>query len=224
MRIYQIITDRKSEKNIYEVKKFLIWFYIIGLSGFIIPFTKPHFIHLTPFALLLNAFLIVIFHQSDRNRNTILFVISVFISSFAIEAAGVHSGIIFGNYRYGKGLGLKLFDTPLIIGMNWAMLIYCSALITDKIIKPLYLRVIAAPALMVLYDLALEFVAPKLDMWYWLNNQIPFQNFIAWYVIALIFHLILRILRIKIKNPIAITVFFIQFGFFLLLLIILAFF
>ena len=45
------------------------------------------------------------------------------------EIVGVKFGIIFGDYKYGYALGYKIFEVPILIGANWAILtVSCSAL------------------------------------------------------------------------------------------------
>jgi putative membrane protein len=40
------------------------------------------------------------------------------VAGFFIEAIGVNTGLIFGNYVYKTTLGWKFLETPLIIGVN----------------------------------------------------------------------------------------------------------
>jgi putative membrane protein len=47
------------------------------------------------------------------------------VAGFFIEAIGVNTGLIFGNYVYKTTLGWKFLETPLIIGVNW-ILLTCS--------------------------------------------------------------------------------------------------
>jgi putative membrane protein len=41
---------------------------------------------------------------------------------------GVHTGILFGNYKYGNALGLKLNDVPILIGINWFIVVYACGM------------------------------------------------------------------------------------------------
>jgi len=110
----------KEEK---KVKLLLIIFFIVGIIGFTIPFTSDFFIHLTPLALLLSAMALAIFHKPVSRKKLMTPFLLIFITSFIVEVAGVQSGFIFGNYTYGKGLGIKLFETTLLIGLNWLFLV-----------------------------------------------------------------------------------------------------
>jgi putative membrane protein len=122
--------------------------------------------------------------------------------SFFIEMIGVESGLIFGTYAYGEGLGLKWHDTPLIIGVNWVILVYCSSAILEQYTHwKSVVKILAASALMLLYDVVLEIAAPKMDMWVFNHEEVPIANYVAWFVIAALFHTVIKLLKINIKNP-----------------------
>lgn len=202
-----------------KLKSFLVLFYIVGVAGMLIPVTSGLFILLTPWALLMNFLLLLLNHPEKFNLKTILVFGSVYLLGFGIEVTGVQSGLIFGSYTYGNGLGIKILQTPLMIGINWLMLIYMTSSITEKWNIPVILKIVAGSLMMLIYDLILEQIAPKLDMWSWKNDTIPVQNYISWFVIALIFHSIFRLAGIKTKNPLSTVILGIQFAFFVLLLI-----
>ncbi|GAB1415715.1 hypothetical protein MASR2M117_11210 [Paludibacter sp.] len=203
----------KNKIPISEVRKFLIIFYIVGLVGFIIPFSKPFFIIITPFALLLNVYLLAIYHAKYTLKYVLIFLL-IFISGYSIEVVGVKTGLIFGSYIYGNALGIKLFETPLLIGVNWLFLSYTAISIAEKLRIKKWLTLFVAPALMLVYDIVLEQVAPKMDMWNWHNSEVPIRNYVAWYVIAFSFVLLLKAFKIKTSNPLSAILFICQFLFF----------
>jgi putative membrane protein len=182
-------------------------------------FTYPLFIKLIPFALVLSFVALMLFHSSKIDWKTILFFLSIYVISFTVETLGVNTGQIFGYYSYGDGLGLKLFGTPFIIGVNWLFMVYCTAAIVERWKLHSIFKIIVAASIMLLYDLVLEQVAPKLDMWNWKNEIIPCQNYMAWFALALIFHSVLKILNIKTQNKLALIILGCQFLFFFLLFI-----
>ncbi len=208
-----IISDPK------EVRKFLIIFYVVGFLGFVIPYTYPLFVKLIPYALLLNTFLLVLHHPDKKDVKLLIILIFVFISSFLIEMFGVASGKIFGSYNYGNGLGIKINDTPLIIGLNWALLVYLSTSVAEMLKIRGIVGVLFSSVAMVLYDFVIERVAPKTDMWYWGNDIVPLQNFITWFALALIFNAIMKVAKVKTENKLAPVVLLSQFLFFIALLI-----
>lgn len=203
----------KNKIPIGEVRKFIVIFYIVGLCGFFIPFTKAFFISITPFALLLNVYLLAIYHEKYTLKYVLIFLL-IFISGYCIEVVGVKTGLIFGIYNYGNALGIKLFETPLLIGVNWLFLTYTAISITEKLNIKKWLALFVAPALMLVYDIVLELVAPKMDMWNWHNSEVPLKNYIAWYIIAFCFVMLLNAFKIKTSNSLSAIIFICQFLFF----------
>ena len=198
---------------------FLILFYSVGVLGFTIPFTHNFFRTLTPFALLLSAAFIIWFHKPRFNSKTLLVFGLIYVVSFVAEAIGVNTGLLFGDYIYGKGLGPKIFETPLMIGLNWLMLVYCTKVITDQLFQKEIIQLIAGPLMMVGYDLVMEQAAPGLDMWSWNGGTIPLQNYLAWFGFAFLFHLLIRKSKVSFANALAAPVFIIQFLFFVILVV-----
>ncbi|MEE4286708.1 MAG: carotenoid biosynthesis protein [Mariniphaga sp.] len=168
---------------------------------------------------MLSAGFLIWFHQPKFTKKMLVVFGIIFIFSFLVEAIGVKTGLIFGEYIYGNGLGLKLFETPLMIGLNWLMLIYCTQIIAERISEDQTIRLFFAPFLMVIYDLVLEQAAPLLGMWSWAGGKIPVQNYVAWYLLAFLFHLLLQKTKTEFSNKLAIPVFVIQFLFFVVLVL-----
>jgi putative membrane protein len=79
------------------------------------------------------------------------------------------------------------------------------------------LIILSASSLMLVYDLFLEQVAPKMDMWSFKNLNVPLDNYIAWFIFASLFIALLRIVKVNTKNPIAPFLFFAQLIFFIFL-------
>jgi putative membrane protein len=198
------------------IKGFIITLYVVGIIGTAIPFTRGLFIFLTPFILLLSLLILIVFH-TGYDTKTLLFFLIIFLLSFFIEVVGVNTGVVFGNYSYGRGLGIKLLNTPLLIGLNWVLLVYCTSAVFEKIHLSFPLKIAGASLLMVIYDIVMEQVAPFMDMWSFGLGRIPLQNYLVWFTLALIFHTALRIAGIRISNKFAPLLFYCQFIFFLIL-------
>lgn len=195
----------------------LVVYYSVGLTGLILPATRDVFIQLTPFSLLLSLGLLLLYHPACPGKFW-LSSLMIFLGGFLLEVAGVRTGLLFGTYQYGGTLGLKIFHTPLIIGVNWLMLVYCSGYIAARYVDTLYFRSIVAAALMVVYDFALEPAAIRLDMWSWEGGAVPLQNYLAWFFIAfLLNYLAGRTGMFRGQNKVAVPLFFIQMAFFILL-------
>lgn len=197
---------------------FLCIFFAVGIIGIQTEETNALFIKLIPVALLLSSAFVFYFHK-NFDLKTILVFFLVYFLGLLIEIIGVNTKLIFGHYEYGNGLGIKLFQTPLIIGLNWLMLVYMSLSTVKKIIRNSFFQIVLAASILLTYDVILEQMAPVLKMWYWKGDLIPLQNYLAWFVIALFFNFIFHIFNIKTSNKIAPFVLLFQTCFFLILLV-----
>ncbi len=190
--------------------------YIVGIAGFIIPDLNPLFLKLTPWNLIAAFVIAWIFHKKwDFSHALTILILGV--AGFFIEFIGVKTGAIFGSYSYGNTLGLKWQGTPYLIGLNWAALIFYTSSIFAGSVKSNLGRSLLGASIMTIYDFFMEPMAMRYDFWTWKNGIIPIQNYIAWFLIALIFHLILNAIAKPIRNRMAASLFYIQFGFFLIL-------
>ncbi len=201
-----------------KVAWFFVIFYLVGIIGMLLPVAFPLFIKLIPLALLLSSVALAFFHSPFNTKTLILFIL-IYLIGFIIESLGVNTGLIFGDYFYGESLGLKAFKTPLIIGLNWLLLVYMCASLLENTNWHASVKAILASSIMLGYDLIIEQIAPQFQMWYWQNEQVPLKNYIAWFFIALIFHTLIQVFGVKIKNKLAPVILVCQILFFLILLI-----
>lgn len=204
------------------VKVLLIIFFAVGISGTAMELTRDLFISLTPLALIICLAALLAYHRSDASAKDSIVFGAIFLAGFLVETAGVNTGMIFGKYSYGDGLGIKILNTPVLIGINWVVLTYCTAIIAEKLSVPGLLRIPAASALMLLYDMVMEQVAPAMRMWRF-EDGIPLQNYLAWVVLAMIFHTVIRIAGLGFSNRMAPFIFVMQGIFFLILYLIFRF-
>lgn len=202
--------------NPRKVVSVLVLFYSVGVVGLSAVPLKPFFEILIPWTILM-SFTLLILSDREFTWNKIAAAFIIYILSFMLEAIGVNTGLIFGDYVYGESLGLKLFGTPIIIGINWLLLIYCTWELTGRARMNTLLRIVLSSAVMVLYDVVLEPVAIRHDMWSWSGGDIPVQNYIAWFIFSAIAFSLLGGLKISLRNKIAPALLIIQVMFFLLL-------
>ncbi|WP_273567384.1 carotenoid biosynthesis protein [Maribacter halichondriae] len=195
-----------------------IVFYCVGLVLYFLPLTHELFILVTPYTLVLVA--VAIFsHHKEWSIKTIAVLASIFILSFITEIIGVATSKIFGMYTYGNGLGFKIADVPIVIGLNWVFLTYASNSIISKYTTKNIPIVVGAASLMVLYDILLEKVAPLMDMWQFSKNEPPVSNYVVWFLLALVFNGAIQQFKINTHNRPARWLFFIQLCFFIIIAI-----
>ena len=174
------------------------------------------FITKTPMNLLLLLAVLVLFNPLTSTRSLGIFS-PIFLVGFLSEVIGVNTGLLFGSYAYGGNLGLKIAGVPLLIGVNWAVLVVTTAEISKSITTNIWLRSAIAAGLMVLLDFFIEPVAPVLDFWSWTHGHPPMFNYITWYVIAYGLIWFYYKMRINGNRQVALHIFLSQLFFFGLL-------
>lgn len=189
----------------------LIIVYAVGAIGLLTPL-KNFVAPLTPLTLLL-SFGVLLYNHHQPNAKLWWVLSGVFLAGFGVEVLGVNTGFPFGVYSYGENLGPKIWGTPLIIGLNWALLIYCTAGLMVVHINP-FIQALVGAAFMVLFDLALEPAAIELGFWSWQTANIPFSNYLAWFVIAYVMHIVFWRFIGKPQNKTGKWLYFIQLIFF----------
>ena len=130
-----------------EGRKALTSFYVVGVLGYALPFSRAFFIEIIPLALLFNGLMLFGFHRPYNWKHISIFSV-VFLLGWGIEVLGVKTGVVFGDYSYGPALGLKVSDVPLLIGVNWLMLVYASLSIACYFIKSTVLSALFASFIM----------------------------------------------------------------------------
>lgn len=184
-------------------------FNLIGFIGFV--YNPSYFKTLTPVNLLLSTVLVV---ATSKNTNIrfygILFLVAVL--GFFIEVIGVKTELIFGSYQYGNSFGYKLFSVPLLIGVNWSILLYGTAQLS-KFKNPI-INALFGAFLMVGLDFFIEQNAARYDFWYWKSNQIPLQNYVAWFAFSFLLNLFAQKTLAQKPNLTVKFFYFIQLAFF----------
>ncbi len=161
----------------------IVMFHLVGVVGTLVPATHEMTVMLTPVNLLLSSFLIFKCQRPLKSRWVVTAVILA-VTGYAVEVAGVATGQIFGAYTYGPVLGFSIWGVPLAMALNWFLLLY----IFGQLVAPLRLnqglKAMIAGLGMVLLDVIIEPVAIELNYWRWESSSIPFQNYVAWFVIG----------------------------------------
>lgn len=192
----------------------IILFHVVGLTGFFVPYFRPWFIRVVPFHILL-MFVVVLLSQPRIGQRFVWFLLLVYFLGYTAEWIGVHKSWIFGDYAYGKALGLKLSDIPLTIGLNWFLLVFGAAVTTQYLgLKSAWLRVPFGALLLVLLDLLIEPVAIRFDYWHWTHNIIPFKNYLGWFVFGAAMLGIFEAFQLKKQNIVPVILLLVQYLFF----------
>jgi putative membrane protein len=208
-----------------------VLFHTIGFIA-IVFFKSESILRSTPINLLL-MFVLLLWTQREKNYFFWLFVLLTVIIGIAVEMIGVNTKLLFGDYSYGNVLGYKMNNVPLIIGINWCLIIYCCGVsihtLLSKAIKkvsaetgtaPMTLKalsvIIDGATLAVFFDWLMEPVAVQLGYWKWAGD-IPFYNYLCWFIVAVVLLAIFHFCRFNKQNKFAVHLLMIQVMFFLLL-------
>jgi putative membrane protein len=188
----------------------IIILYSVGLCG-ILWYNADLLLSLTPVNLLISAILIL---PKEKSPSFLSISSVIVLLGMCVEIIGVSSGIPFGTYHYGQNLGPLLAGVPLIIGLNWWMLAYISWTMVYPYFNQGLARILVSGVLMLVIDFLMEKIAHQLDFWYWATDSVPWQNYLSWYLIGVMFCALLdRYVRYR-KNRPASTLYFAQLVFF----------
>ncbi len=204
-----------NRMNPVFLKRFLIVLYAAGLIGMHLPATAVLFTSLVPLTLWFTAFICVVYFPKP-SLQAYVFLGMVVVASWFLEVQGVRTGLIFGEYTYGKTLGFQLLKVPITIGLNWLVLLLATNAVVEEwnIVGKVSKAAIGA-GLMTALDFLIEPVAVHFDFWTWAGVQVPTQNFVAWWIASFLFHLAYQNTPFPAKSSLFRLIAALQFLFFL---------
>lgn len=169
----------------------ILWiFNIAALVGISIGY-EEWFVTKTPLNLMISSLLLFLVFPLNTVKKVALFAVLWFGGMLA-EWIGIHYGTLFGTYSYGANLGIKLDGVPILIGINWALLTFITARIAQYMSNNSIFQVLLGASLMLILDYFMEQSAPRFDFWEFKDGVVPVKNYITWFLVAVLFHLILK--------------------------------
>jgi len=125
------------------------------------------------------------------SRTGLFFAVSAVVS-YLMEAVGVQTGLIYGQYHYGDMLGPKLGPVPVIIPLAWFMMIYPSWMVARAMLNGVNtstlpgitaLAVVAA-FVMTGWDMVMDPGMAASGNWIWEKGGayfgVPRHNYLGW--------------------------------------------
>lgn len=207
------------ERSNYLNDRNILWviylMYMVGIVGHLINPVRYYMLLLTPFTLFFLGILVV--QTSIKNYKFIVWLLLTYTTTLILEIIGVKTGVIFGHYSYGDVLGVKFLDAPVVIGLNWVIVIWGGILISEKLTQGSIYVALSTASIALIFDIILEPVAIIFGYWNWVDITVPFMNYIAWFLIAFIFSYFYQKMEIKTNTVVPIHYLLIQFVFFLTL-------
>jgi putative membrane protein len=189
----------------------LLMSYAAGIVGYLSPWSAQ-FALLTPFHLLL-CFAYLLLYMEKRSSKLWIFLAIVFIYTWCVECLGVNTGLLFGEYYYGRVLGLKILGTPLLIGINWLILVLSIGSLVRRLPK-WWLRIVLSALLMTLTDVLIEPMAIRYGLWNWSSPEVPLQNYVMWFLVSLPIFALYERMQLGSENRMAAWVWGLQLLFF----------
>jgi putative membrane protein len=207
--------------------------HFFGLIGMLF-LNREWFVALTPVNLVVMMVLLWLTHQKNSAAKFYLFFLICWCTGMVVEIIGTNTGLLFGEYSYGKVLGSAVAGVPILIGINWFSIVYSSAAIADKLLPPVsvngdtnvkgklnardFAMSFAGAMLTTFFDWVMEPVAVRLGYWEWQNDgEIPLYNYVCWFAVSFLLLLICSLMKLGISNRFAVRLFVIQLVFFLIL-------
>jgi len=187
---------------------------------------------LTPFNLVV-MFGLVIWTLPEHSLRTFAFILLASLTGLLTEMVGVNTGLLFGNYTYGDTLGPKLNGVPVLIGLNWFIVVYASGMLATQIRtwlahhlhihgKAVYSKwigwsvIVDGALIATAFDWIMEPAAIRLGFWQWQGGTVPTLNYITWFVVSLFILFIFSLLKPR-SHAFAVNLLLIQAAFFLVI-------
>lgn len=200
-----------TKRSAYSIL-LLIIFHAIGIILF---HNDPSASRLSYITILLTASLVLL-NDRPLKKLAIPYLV-IFTGGYLIELAGVSTGVLFGEYEYDTSLGFKLAGVPLMIGINWLIVVRSSTEVAHAFpINSFLVKALLAGGLATALDYVIEPIAIKYSFWHWDTVDIPMWNYICWFIFSFLFSFI--ILKHKpLRNNVAFVVYIIWIVFFIIL-------
>jgi putative membrane protein len=175
----------------YLYSGIMIVLYSVGIYAFATEWQTV--INLTPMQLILSTVILFLAHIRI-DSDLIKFSITAYLISFIAECIGVNTGFPFGQYTYHEVLGYKILETPLLIGINWLMLLLASRSVVERFFgnKSILLQIFLDALIMVGLDFLIEPIAIHYKFWTWADSYIPWNNYVSWFILAFGLHYLQR--------------------------------
>jgi putative membrane protein len=205
--------------------------HLTGAMGMLF-WRRDWFLMLTPLNLLVMFFLLI-WTLPEKNQKLYGLFAAAFIIGIGTEMIGVKTGFLFGQYEYGNALGFKINGVPLLIGINWFIIVYASGMLARQLRqlftppcgatgRPAFSRwlgtsmVIDGAVIATLFDVIMEPAAVRLGFWSWQNGDIPLMNYLSWFMVSVVILYLMRSVSLR-PHQFAINLLLIEAIFFLAL-------
>lgn len=145
------------------------------------------------------SFAIIFFRELFRRNFLRVFeILSCLAFGLILEIGNTY---IAHTYYYSQLFLVRIMGVPLVIALGWAVIIYCSMLLSDQYNIPWRFRGAMDALVAVLLDISMDVIAIRLGFWHWsipLTQEwygVPYENLIGWIIVVLSFSYLMRFIR-----------------------------
>lgn len=185
----------------------LMIIYMTSLVGFTTEHQQAWYLYYTPYFILLNAVLLLLY-QKEWRKSTLYFGVSAIILGFLVEVLAVQTGSLYGSYHFGETFGLPLLAVPLVMPVYWLVNALSTACLVNKLpLKNPWLLSTLGALLMVLLTGIIHQVAPKLDFWSISSPNGFIRLSLVWFFLGFALQYLFIRLKVSSKNPMAVYVY-----------------
>ena len=137
----------------------------------------------------------------------------IFATTWLMEYIGSHYGVLFGKYSYTSQLMPQVFGVPLLIPSAWVMMLFSAWSVSEYILTPYQARLgkiyplvypIFSGLVFTVWDLYLDPLMVSQEFWLWEQPGayygIPWQNFLGWWLIAMLLTVVIRPTRLRLPG------------------------
>lgn len=143
---------------------------------------KAFFFPKSPFTMLYLLLVLVIWYPVNTFKKGLLFLIC-FATGMTVEWIGVHTSYLFGTYEYLENFGLKIDGIPLLIGVNWGILVFITHEMARHFTQNKFATAAIGAGLMVFLDFFLEQICAYAGFWKFTDGA-GWYNYACWFVIG----------------------------------------
>lgn len=166
----------------------------VGIIIMMFPELREKYLWTTNIFLAFQFIALLCFLLLNYTRVSVAVTVPVLlISGFLLEYIGVKTSFPFGSYVYSDLLQPQILEVPLAISLSWVVVVAVSYLIISSVKSlNLFAIVIYSSVLVLAFDLLLEPFASFINgYWTWTFSFVPIQNYVSWFVVAVVFALFL---------------------------------
>ena len=206
------ISSPTLDKKLYWSLFILVLVHTAGAIGMAF-YDTALFSGMTPYNLIL-MFILLVWNQKEKNKQFLNAFLIAFYVGILAELIGVNTHKLFGFYTYGDVLGLKFFGVPILIGVNWFIIVFSCYLLAGLLFQKIYtkksdskniftahlLQPLIGATFAVLFDWLMEPVALKLGFWFWNDNMIPIFNYTCWFIFSFLISLSFQAMKVGATN------------------------